>query len=152
MARIDYQTFGRVETFIGRKRAIKVDNYNCIYSSTDLWWGCGDRFIVDPTKFGTYIGIQNDPLGKTNVLYHVRFNQEWERDLSRGIKHWHYFRVNDLVQVYHNIKYHDRVETVTVEFWDEYLNGGLTEYQGTFSKNDFHAPGCIYTAAHSFLE
>ncbi len=47
-----------------------------------------------------YAGIKEDPLGKTNELYHMRC--KIERDTENFEKSYteYYYRVSDLVQVY----------------------------------------------------
>ena len=95
-----------------------------------------------------YKGIGNDPLGKTTEKYHIRQGDYYNpRPTSKDT--WSkitYYRVRDLVVVYEKLEYdNDYIE------WTEYINGGMAEYQGTFTKSDFHVPGCIYTAT-DFLE
>ena len=71
-----------------------------------------------------------------------------------GYKDSTYYRVSDLALVYKKTQSYQNYDTPDIiygEYWDEYVNGGAVEYQGTFTKQDFHIPGCIYTAA-SFLE
>ncbi len=95
-----------------------------------------------------YVGIREDPLGKTTEKYHLR-QGDYDRQRPTSKDTWSiltYYRVRDLVVVYEKLEYdNDYIE------WTEYLNGGMTEYQGTFTKSDFHVAGCIYTAAN-FLE
>jgi hypothetical protein len=100
-----------------------------------------------------YGGIKEDPLGKTNELYHMRTKIDRDRENFETSYTEYYYRVSDLVQVYvHDYTKMDDSSEIVFEGWEEHLDGGRTEYQGTFTKSDFHLPGCTYTIASSFLE
>ena len=81
----------------------------------------------------------------------MRYNIE--RDTENFEKSFteYYYRVSDLVQVYvHGYTKKDETSEIVFENREEQLDGGRTEYQGTFTKSDFHLPGCTYTIASSF--
>ncbi len=102
-------------------------------------------------SYGMYGGIKEDPLGKTNQLYHMRY--KIERDSKNFEKSFteYYYRVSDLVQVYvHGYTKKEETSEIVFENWEEHLDGGRTEYQGIFLKSDFHLHGCTYTIASSF--
>jgi hypothetical protein len=113
--------------------------------------GCNYEGERDYTRM-QYQGIKNDPLGKTNELYHVRTYIKEEEDKTDQFFDY-YYRVSDLVQVYvHYYKEWMHPFEVQKGAWTEHLDGGRTEYQGTFTKSDFHVPGCIYTVTPSLFE
>jgi hypothetical protein len=47
-----------------------------------------------------------------------------------------FYRVRDLVPVYEYL-YRVNIMPVYDTYWTEYLDGGMTEYQGTFTDKDF---------------
>ena len=85
-------------------------------------------------------------------MYHVRQWTDYDMEGLYGEeRHQVYFRVSDLVPVY-TYNYDTNGKDVANEEWGEYLNGGLTEYKGTFTDKDFYLPWCTYTVNSSFLE
>ena len=92
--------------------------------------------MPDLSYYSIYLGIQNDPLGKTTEKYHVR--QRPVYDFSRGTTSKLFFRVSDLAPVYESLVWDDLGDTS----WTEHLNGGMVEYKGAFTDADFKIPNC----------
>ena len=104
------------------------------------------------TDLDQYLGIQEDPLGKTQEKYHVRMKEEYYLDDKSQLMTQYklYFRVRDLAPVYYTEN--DFMPNKAFSY-TEWLDGGMVEFQGTFVKSDFHIPGCVYTTeTHAFLE
>ena len=58
-----------------------------------------------------------------------------------------YYRVSDLAPVYENVIQVFSTWSKLYESWQEYLNGGMVEYEGEFTESDFHIPKCDYSFA-----
>ena len=110
------------------------------------------RSSMEFTDLDQYLGIQEDPLGKTQEKYHVRMKEEYYLDDKSQLMTQYklYFRVRDLAPVYYTEN--DFMPNKAFSY-TEWLDGGMVEFQGTFVKSDFHIPGCVYTTeTHAFLE
>lgn len=110
------------------------------------------RSSMEFTDLDQYLGIQEDPLGKTQEKYHVRMKEEYYLDDKSQLMTQYklYFRVRDLAPVY--FTENDFMPNKAFSY-TEWLDGGMVEFQGTFVKSDFHIPGCVYTTeTHAFLE
>lgn len=110
------------------------------------------RSSMEFTDLDQYLGIQEDPLGKTQEKYHVRMKEEYYLDDKSQLMTQYklYFRVRDLAPVY--FTENDFIPNKAISY-TEWLDGGMVEFQGTFVKSDFHIPGCDYTTeTHAFLE
>ena len=119
MRRKDLHT-GQIDTQIKEKLTQKYVDGTCGYA-TIPWVNC---YVMEPTFYGMYVGIQNDPLSKTNVQYHVRQNGWWDSDDKVGGRNWFYYRVSDLVIVYVQSREFDENDVMTSEGWTEYMDGG----------------------------
>ena len=95
----------------------------------------------DYNRFGTYLGIKSDPLGKTSDQYHVRQTIDLDDGFTETFQVW--YRVSDLAPVYLNELQvlTSNPSTIVDNQWTWYV-GGLTQYQGSFSPADFRLPGC----------
>ena len=108
--------------------------------------------IPDYSNYSKYIGIREDPIGKTSEQYHIRERMTYNKDgITIYTQEKVFYRVKDLVPVYEYLLVNQDNQ---VDYWTEYLNGGMMEYNGTFTDLDFQIPQCKYPAIYdtNFLQ
>ena len=109
--------------------------------------------IPDYSNYSSYLGIQEDPIGKTSEQYHIRERMTYNKDGTIYSQEQVFYRVKDLVPVY-EYAYVLNIQPTYDTYWTEYLNGGMMEYYGTFTDLDFQIPQCKYPAIYdtNFLQ
>ena len=78
-----------------RNKSTFLTGSRCIYGQSA--WSGPPSFL----DYQNYVGIQKDPLGKTNDMYHVREYKDYDTPLRMEVDTYSvFFRVNDLAPVY----------------------------------------------------